>query len=207
MKPNGVNAAGMRLGLMGGTFDPIHYGHLAAAEVARYEFGLVKVVFIPAGQPPHKTGQKISPAAHRLAMVRLAVASNPFFEVSTVEIDRPGPSYTVETVSAFRHLYSSAEIYFITGADAVAEISTWRRIEELLRLCWLVAVTRPGYLLEDLREWLVKPELWRKILTLQVPGVAVSSTEIRERVRAGRPVKYLLPEAVEDYIARHGLYL
>lgn len=203
-----MDAARMRLGLMGGTFDPIHYGHLVAAEVARYEFGLSRVVFIPAGQPPHKLDRQISPAAHRVAMVRLAVASNPYFEVSTAEVDRPGPSYTVETVSLFRRFYPGAEIYFITGADAVAEISTWHRSEELVRLCRVVAVTRPCYDLEELGRSLAElGEGFERVSLLPAPGVAVSSTEIRERVHAGKPIKYLLPEAVEDYIARHGLYL
>ncbi|HIE12017.1 MAG TPA: nicotinate-nucleotide adenylyltransferase [Desulfotomaculum sp.] len=199
----------MRLGLMGGTFDPIHYGHLAAAEAARYEFALAKVVFIPAGQPPHKPEQTVSPAVHRVAMVRLAISSNPYFEISTMEVERPGPSYTVDTLAEFRRLCPSAALHFITGADAVAEIPAWHRFEELLGLCLLVGVTRPGHSLEDLREGLtgLGAELRQRIRVLPVPGVAVSSSEIRERVRTGKPIKYLLPEAVEEYIFRHGLYI
>ncbi|MEW6446870.1 MAG: nicotinate-nucleotide adenylyltransferase [Bacillota bacterium] len=199
----------MRLGLMGGTFDPIHYGHLVAAEAARYEFGLGKVVFIPAGQPPHKPAGEVTPAFHRVAMVRLGISTNPYFEISTKEVDRPGPSYTVDTVAEFRRLYPSAALYFITGADSVAEILTWYRFKDLLRLCLLVGVTRPGYSLGDLRERLagLDEELLQQIRVLPVPGVAVSSSEIRERVRAGKPIKYLLPEAVEEYITRQGLYL
>lgn len=199
----------VRIGLMGGTFDPVHYGHLVAAEDARYELNLAKVIFIPAGQPPHKAPEKVSAAAHRVAMVRLAIASNPNFELSTLEVERPGPSYTVDTVAAFRKLYPAAELYFITGADAVAEILSWRKPEELLELCWLVAVTRPGYILDNLRERLagLAGYLWRKIRVLPVPGVAVSSTEIRERVREGRPIRYLLPDEVAAYIKEKGLYV
>ncbi|ACX51362.1 nicotinate (nicotinamide) nucleotide adenylyltransferase [Ammonifex degensii KC4] len=189
----------MRLGLLGGTFDPIHFGHLAVAEAVRYEMGLDKVYFIPSGQPPHKK-RKVAPAEHRLAMVRLAVASNPYFEVSTVEIERPGPSYTVDTVKEFRRLFPQAEIFFILGMDALAEFLTWHRVEELLTLCHFVVATRPGY------PSAVKGGRGRRVTVLPVPGVAVSSTEIRERVRAGKPIKYLLPEAVEEYIYAHGLY-
>lgn len=199
----------MRLGLMGGTFDPIHYGHLVAAEAARHEFALAKVIFIPAGQPPHKPDREVAPAFHRVAMVRLAISSNPYFEISTMEVQRPGPSYTVDTLAEFRRLCPSGALYFITGADAVAEILTWHRFKELLRLCLLVGVTRPGHSLADLRERLggLEEELWQQIRVLPVPGVAVSSSEIRERVRTGKPIKYLLPEAVEEHIVRHGLYL
>jgi len=197
----------MRLGLIGGTFDPIHYGHLVTAEVARYELRLAKVVFVPAGQPPHKPGRQVSPALHRVAMVRLALTSNPHFELSTMEVERPGPSYTVDTVKEFQRLYREAEIWFITGADAVAEVPTWNRAEELLQLCRLVAVARPGYTLRGYGGKQTElPDLWRKIHVMQVPGVAVSSTEIREWVRMGKPIKYLLPEPVEEYIAQHGLY-
>ncbi|MCL6549215.1 MAG: nicotinate-nucleotide adenylyltransferase, partial [Alicyclobacillus sp.] len=198
----------MRLGLIGGTFDPVHYGHLVAAEEARYELGLSKVVFVPAGQPPHKPDRHISPAFHRVAMVRLALASNPHFELSTMEVERSGPSYTVDTVKEFRYLYDRAEIWFITGADAVLEILAWYRAEELFRLCRVVAAARPGYSLNGLSERLAPlGDLRERIDVLKVPGVAVSSTEIRERVKAGKPIKYLLPEAVEEYITLHKLYL
>ncbi|RPF47129.1 nicotinate-nucleotide adenylyltransferase [Thermodesulfitimonas autotrophica] len=204
----GCVGTAVRIGLMGGTFDPIHYGHLVAAEDARYELGLEKVVFIPAGQPPHKPKELVSEAAHRVAMVRLAIATNPCFELSTVEVERPGPSYTVDTVAAFRKQYPAGEFYFITGADAVAEILSWHRAEELLTLCRVVAVTRPGYVLDNLRERLAGLDayLWRKIRVLPVPGVAISSTAIRERVREGRPIRYLLPDQVEAYIKEQGLY-
>ncbi|MEW6172835.1 MAG: nicotinate-nucleotide adenylyltransferase [Bacillota bacterium] len=198
----------MRLGLMGGTFDPIHYGHLAAAEAVRHELELVKVVFVPAGQPPHKTGHQVSPAVHRVAMVRLAVASNPLFELSDIEVGRPGPSYTVDTVSAYRCLYPEAEIYFLTGTDAVAEIASWHRFDELLKLCRMISAVRPGCAREVQDRLAQLPESIRcRIRLVEVPGVAVSSTEIRDRVRLRKPVKYLLPETVEEYIIQHGLYL
>ncbi|MEW6183610.1 MAG: nicotinate-nucleotide adenylyltransferase [Bacillota bacterium] len=197
----------MRLGLMGGTFDPIHYGHLAAAEAVRHELELAKVVFVPAGRPPHKAGHQVSPAVHRMAMVRQAVASNPFFEVSDIEVDRPGPSFTVDTVKEYGRLYPGAEIYFLTGTDAVAEIASWHRFEELLGLCRLTSAIRPGCTREVQERLARLPESIRcRVHLVEVPAVAVSSTEIRERVYFGKPVKYLLPETVEDYIIRHGLY-
>ncbi|MGO0123546.1 nicotinate-nucleotide adenylyltransferase [Desulfothermobacter acidiphilus] len=189
----------MRLGLLGGTFDPIHFGHLAVAEAVFYEMNLDKVYFVPSRQPPHKR-RKVTPAEHRLAMVKLAVVSNPNFEVSTVEIERPGPSFTVDTVREFLQLYPQAEVFFILGMDALAEFLTWHRVEELLTLCRFVVATRPGY------SGTSKVIRGRKVTVLPVPGVAVSSTEIRERVRAGKPIRYLLPEAVEEYIHIRGLY-
>lgn len=193
---------------MGGTFDPIHYGHLVAAEGARYQFKLDKVVFIPAGRPPHKMAHEISPARHRIMMTLLAIQSNPYFTFSSIEVERPGPSYTVDTVHDMRRCFPDAEIYFITGADAVLEILNWRRVEELLSLCFFVAATRPGFRLENLQQRLgALPEhLLRRIYTMEVPALAISSTDIRRRVREGRPIKYLLPETVERYIYRAGLY-
>ncbi len=134
---------------MGGTFDPIHYGHLIAAEEARYRFQLARVVFVPCGQPPHKKPYAVTPAEHRYAMTLLATASNPHFIVSRIEIDRPGPSYSVDTVRLLRQQLPDAELFFITGADAVLEILTWKDSDELIGLCRFIAVTRPGY---DLRQ-------------------------------------------------------
>ncbi|HHW43906.1 nicotinate-nucleotide adenylyltransferase [Desulfofundulus thermobenzoicus] len=197
-----------RLGIMGGTFDPIHYGHLVAAEGARHAFQLEKVIFIPAGRPPHKTGRQISSAHHRWIMTELAVASNPFFDTSTLEVDRPGYSYTIDTVREVRDLYPGAEIYFITGADAVLEILDWKNVDELLTMCWFIAATRPGYPLGNLRRRLsgIAPARMNRIITMEVPALAISSTEIRMRVQEGRPIKYLLPEPVEAYILNRGLY-
>jgi len=195
----------MRIGIIGGTFDPIHYGHLVIAEAARWEFALSQVVFVPAGRPPHKRDQVITPAEHRLAMVRLAVASNPYFSVSAVEVERPGPSYTVDTLKIF---CGKGEVYFITGADSVAEIGRWHRVEEILQRCWIVAATRPGYSNKKSAEQLamIDEKLRARILPLSAPGVAVSATEIRGLVREGKPIRYLLPEEVEKYIRKYALY-
>ncbi|HIE09511.1 MAG TPA: nicotinate-nucleotide adenylyltransferase [Armatimonadetes bacterium] len=195
-----------RIGIMGGTFDPIHYGHLVAAEEARWRFDLEVVIFVPAGQPPHKPSEGITDKEHRYNMVVLATCPNPYFLVSRVEIDRPGPSYAIDTVREFkRKLGQDVEIYFITGADAVLEILTWREAERLVELCDFIAATRPGYDLEAMYREL--PEKFLKhIHPLPIPGMAISSTEIRRRVREGLPIRYLTPEPVEQYILKHGLY-
>ena len=197
-----------RLGIMGGTFDPIHYGHLVTAEGTRYELGLEKVIFIPAGRPPHKKDYHVTGPWLRYTMTCLAVASNPFFQVSALEVERPGPSYTIDTVQEFTRLFPGAQIYFITGADAVLEILTWKSVERLLSTCRFIAATRPGYHLVELWEKLDKLslELKKNIIFMEVPALAISSTDIRRRVREGRPIKYLLPESVEEYIIKNNLY-
>jgi nicotinate-nucleotide adenylyltransferase len=202
-----VGKAG-RVGLMGGTFDPIHNGHLIAAEEARWQAGLEKIIFVPTGQPPHKEREPAANPWHRYLMTALAVNSNPYFQVSSVEIERTGPSYTVDTLKAFAKLYPGAEIFFITGSDAILEIATWKDVQQLLSLCRFIAAVRPRYGLDVLREKLsLLPLKWQeRILCLEVPGLDISSTEIRKRIREGRPVKYLLPESVEDYIRKNGLY-
>ncbi|OPY57789.1 MAG: putative nicotinate-nucleotide adenylyltransferase [Pelotomaculum sp. PtaU1.Bin035] len=197
-----------RLGIMGGTFDPVHFGHLVAAEGARDVLGLEQVIFIPAGRPPHKPDCEITDPWDRYMMTSLAVASNEFFQVSSLEIDRSGPSYTIDTVQAIKGLYPGAQIYFITGADAVLEILTWKNVERLLSLCCFVAATRPGYQLDELWEKLGVLIQFPKqdILSMEVPALQISSTDIRRRVREGRTIKYLLPEPVEEYIVKHKLY-
>lgn len=190
---------------MGGTFDPVHYGHLVIAEEARFEFALDRVVWVPAGDPPHKTGRQIVSQEHRYAMVVLATASNPAFDVSRLELEREGPSYTVDTVAAFRELWPEGELFFITGADATLEILTWHRHQDLIAMCRFIAVTRPGYDLERLSAVLPASYLER-ISTIQAPGVDISSTGLRDRVEGGEPIKYLVPEGVEVYIAKHGFY-
>jgi nicotinate-nucleotide adenylyltransferase len=197
-----------RLGIMGGTFDPIHYGHLVTAEGARYSFGLDRVIFVPSGRPPHKPGHIVSDPLDRYKMTCLAVASNPFFCASAIEVERPGPSFTIDTVRAVMQLYPGAKIYFITGADALLEIFKWKDFDILLTICNFVAATRPGYRLFELREKTASlpSDLKQNISYMEVPALAISSTEIRQRVHDGRPVKYLLPESVEDYIKKNKLY-
>ncbi|MBO8141865.1 MAG: nicotinate-nucleotide adenylyltransferase [Firmicutes bacterium] len=204
-----VTGLGRRLGVMGGTFDPIHYGHLVTAEAAAEEFDLEQVIFVPAGQPPHKPPGAVSDAGHRYLMTVLATLANPRFAVSRVDIERPGPSYTVDTLRELRRQFGSGvELYFITGADAMLQILQWKDPESLFELCHFIAATRPGYGLSRLEKVLGPTALRHRdrILPLQVPALAISSTDIRRRVREGRSVRYLLPDAVAHYIAKSGLY-
>lgn len=198
----------MKLGVMGGTFDPVHYGHLVVAEGVRYEYRLDKVIFVPAGRPPHKRDRPISGSEHRLAVTALAVASNPFFEVSDLEIKRHGLSYTYDTIRELQDVYHPDAVYFITGADAVLELLSWHRFPELLARCRFVAATRPGHNPESLaaRLRLLPASLAERIVAFEVPALAISSSDIRRRVSEGRPIKYLLPESVEEYVLSSGLY-
>jgi nicotinate-nucleotide adenylyltransferase len=191
-----------RLGLMGGTFDPIHHGHLLAAEEARCALTLEQVLFMPAGRPWQKQDDAVTPGEQRLEMAQLAVDDNPFFEVSRVELERDGPTYTIDTLRAMRERQPDDDLYFITGADAISQILTWKRPEEALELATFVAVTRPGHELDELHS-LGSPE---RIVLLEIPALAISSTDIRRRVAEGRPIRYLVPDAVAGYIADHGLY-
>lgn len=195
--------------LIGGTFDPIHYGHLVVAEEVRQKFGIQKVIFIPAARPPHKMGKEISEPHHRVNMTRLATASNRYFEVSTIEIERQGLSYTIDTVQEIKSIYKIETVYFITGADAVLEILNWKEAEKLLNMCTFIAATRPGYNLNNLKETLksLPGEIFKKTLPLEVPALSISSSDIRQRVREGRSIKYLLPEPVEQYIKENKIYL
>lgn len=204
-----VSGSRARLGIMGGTFDPIHFGHLVTAEVARDRFQLNKVIFVPSGHPPHKESSRITEAKHRYLMTVLAVASNPYFEVSGLEIERSGPSYAIDTVQEFRQTYPSDLIYFITGADAILELLTWKNVEQLLKICYFIAATRPGYNLDYLDSILQKlpPKAAQRIFFLEVPALAISSTDIRRRLEEGCTIKYLLPENVEHYIIKKKLYL
>lgn len=199
----------IRIGVMGGTFDPIHYGHLFAAEVSRAEFGLSKVIFIPAGSPPHKQSQKISPSECRYHITALAISSNPYFEVSRLEVDKSGITYTFDTMKNLKSIYGEdSAIYFITGADAMLELLTWYKIGELLTLCKFITITRPGYNYQELEQKVgeISSNYGGEILCLEVPLLEISSTDIRERIKNGKTVKYLLPEEVETYIYENGLY-
>ncbi|MGI6097100.1 MAG: nicotinate-nucleotide adenylyltransferase [Dethiobacteria bacterium] len=194
---------------MGGTFDPIHMGHLVTAEEARQQFNLDYVIFIPSGSPPHKRNITITSAEHRYLMTVLAVIANPYFAVSRYEIDRDKPSYTIDTVKHFSEVYGQrAKLYFITGADAILEIMTWKDYSELLSRCFFIAASRPGYPFRKLQE-LAKtvPEINSSVRFLEIPAMAISSTFIRKRVAQGKTIKYLTPDPVEQYIRKNKLYV
>jgi len=194
------------VGIMGGTFDPIHFGHLIAAEEARRRFRLDRVIFIPNGRPPHKKDYPVSPGDARHDMVVLATASNPSFEVSRIEVDRPGPSYAVDTVDQIaRQVGADTTLFFITGADAIVEITTWREPERLADICQFIAVLRPGYDARRL-ERALPPEFMARTRILQIPGVDISSTELRRRAGSGESLRYLTPEPVVRYIENRHLY-
>lgn len=190
-----------RIGVMGGTFDPIHHGHLVAASEVASRFSLDEVVFVPTGQPWQKTHATVSPAEDRYLMTVIATASNPRFSVSRVDVDRPGPTYTIDTLRQLtRTRARPAELFFITGADALAQIVTWHASEELFALAHFVGVTRPGHLLED-------PGFPPGGVSLiEVPALAISSTDCRARVRDQLPIWYLVPDGVVQYITKRGLY-
>lgn len=196
----------MRLGVMGGTFDPIHSGHLILAEQARERFDLEKVLFVTAAQPPHKLGEPMSSAADRLEMTRLAVADNPLFQCSTIEMDRPGPSYTVDTIRHLLGIYADGTVfYLLLGADEGRDLMTWREPYEIQKLAKIVVANRPGQSVAEALDSLPK-DFARAIVPLEMPGVDISSTDLRDRVRSGRSIRYLVPRPVEDYIQQHRLY-
>ncbi|MDI6829709.1 MAG: nicotinate-nucleotide adenylyltransferase [Actinomycetota bacterium] len=201
-----------RIGVMGGTFDPIHTGHLVTAEEALHQFGLDEVLFIPSGHPPHKEDRESLDPESRYLMAVIATADNPRFRVLRMELERPGPSYTIDTVRELRRLYGpGTDIFFITGADAILEILTWKDPEKLLREARFIAATRPGYDLKRLEDALPEAEKERhaedpRVLVMEIPALAISSTDIRERVREGRPVTYLVPKGVREFIEKNGFY-
>jgi nicotinate-nucleotide adenylyltransferase len=205
----------IKIGIMGGTFNPIHYGHLVTAEEALSQFKLDRVVFIPTGQPPHKTNCKLASPEDRYLMTVMATASNSHFFVSGIEIEREGKSYTIDTLKELKLIYGeSATFYFITGADAILEILTWKNPEEIITMCKFIAATRPGYNLsriEELRKKLFKINAnlqvtKESISIMEIPALAISSTDIRERIKTNRPIKYLLPESVCNYLLKNDLY-
>ena len=190
----------MRLGVMGGTFDPIHHGHLVAASEAAHLLDLDEVVFVPTGQPYRKDTRRVSPPEHRYLMTVIATASNPSFTVSRVDVDREGPTYTRDTLVDLRAQRPDDELFFITGADALAQILSWKGVEELWELAHFVGVTRPGHELSGAG----LPQ--DKVTLLEVPAMAISSTDCRERTAAGEPVWYLVPDGVVQYIGKYRLY-
>jgi nicotinate-nucleotide adenylyltransferase len=190
----------MRLGVMGGTFDPIHHGHLVAASEVQARFGLDEVVFVPTGRPWQKDESEVSPAEHRYLMTVVATASNPRFTVSRVDIDRPGPTYTIDTLRDLHKERPDAELFFITGADALAQILSWKDADEMFERAHFIGVTRPGYVLSE-------SGLPADKVTLQeVPAMAISSTDCRARVQRSEPVWYLVPDGVVQYINKYHLY-
>jgi nicotinate-nucleotide adenylyltransferase len=190
---------------MGGTFDPIHHGHLLTAEEARWQFELDEVVFIPTGQPWMKSDREVSPTEDRYLMVVIATSSNPKFSVSRLEIEREGPTYTVETLRTLREGHAGdVELFFITGADAMLEIFQWKESEETLSLAHFIAATRPGYDLSTLEEGALSKD--PRVTIMTIPALAISSSDIRDRVNKGRPIRYLVPEGVQTYIEKAGLY-
>lgn len=196
---------GRRLGVMGGTFDPIHNGHLLTAEEAAVQFGLDEVVFVPTGHPWMKEQKEVSAPEHRYLMSVIATASNPRFSVSRIEVDRAGPTYTVDTLRELKGLNGDkVDLFFVTGADAMLEILQWKDPEEILALAHFIAATRPGY---DLTRFEAEaPTRHPNVSVMNIPALAISSTDIRKRVGEGRPIRYLVPEGVKSYIEKAGLY-
>jgi nicotinate-nucleotide adenylyltransferase len=196
---------GRRLGVMGGTFDPVHNGHLTTAEEALVQFDLDQVLFVPTGRPWMKEGEDVSPAEHRYLMTVIATASNPRFGVSRIEIDRKGRTYTVDTLRALAERERDAELFFITGADAMLEIlHYWKDPNEILELAHFIAATRPGY---DIAPFEAEASTSDpRVSVMTIPALAISSTDIRRRVRDGRPIRYLVPEGVKSYVEKTRLY-
>ncbi|MET0590472.1 MAG: nicotinate-nucleotide adenylyltransferase [Naasia sp.] len=187
-----------RIGVMGGTFDPIHNGHLVAASEVAQSFGLDEVIFVPTGQPWQK--RVVTPAEHRYLMTVVATASNPRFTVSRVDIDRQGPTYTIDTLRDLTAAHPDADLFFITGADAIKQIVGWKDVEKLWELAHFVAVSRPGHVVS------VSELPSRHVSWLEIPALAISSTDCRSRVSRGSTVWYLVPDGVVQYISKHDLY-
>jgi nicotinate-nucleotide adenylyltransferase len=192
-----------RVGVMGGTFDPIHHGHLVAASEVQGVFDLDEVIFVPTGAPWQKAHRDVSPPEHRYLMTVIATAANPRFTVSRVDIDRGGPTYTIDTLRDIKAARPDDELFFITGADALTEIFTWRDASQLFELAQFIGCTRPGYTMDtDLFDQIPA----ERVTMLEIPALAISSTDCRDRHRRGEPIWYLVPDGVVQYIGKHGLY-
>jgi nicotinate-nucleotide adenylyltransferase len=190
---------------MGGTFDPIHYGHLVTAEAALWKFSLDKVLFVPSGHPWMKEHKEVSPPEHRYLMTVIATASNPRFSVSRIEVDREGPTYALDTLQELRRkAEEEVELFFITGADAILEIFQWKDPDEVLSMAHFIAATRPGYDIARFEQ--AAPSSRPNISVMDIPALSISSTDIRRRVHDGEPIRYLVPEGVHAYIHKMGLY-
>lgn len=192
-----------RIGVMGGTFDPIHHGHLVAASEVQSWFDLDEVIFVPTGQPWQKSHRAVSPPEDRYLMTVIATAANPRFTVSRVDIDRAGPTFTIDTLRDLAAAHPDADLYFITGADAMAAILTWRDHRELFELAHFVGCTRPGH---EMNESTLEGLPRERVTLVEIPALAISSTDCRARVHSGEPVWYLVPDGVVQYIGKHGLY-
>ena len=186
-----------RLGILGGTFDPIHVGHLRMAEVVREKMRLEKIIFVPSNLPPHKSASSLTSSENRFQMVRLAIERNPFFEISSFEIKRPGKSYTIDTVKYFFSIYPTSKIFFIIGFDALSTLHKWKSIEEVLKIVEFVVVNRPG----DFKE---KKNI--KHHSVSMPGIDISSSNIRQLMKTKKSIRYLIPEPVREYMEQNNLY-
>ncbi len=198
-----------RYGIMGGTFDPIHYGHLVIANEVLSDFNLDKIFFVPTGIPPHKTSEGMTNPYHRYMMTQFATMTHPSFDVCDYEIAKDTVSYTIDTIEYFHNLYPDSKLYFITGTDAVLELPTWKDTEGMLAICTFIAVNRPGYVKENLEEKInqIAIQYHGEIYSIDAPQLKISSTDIRNRIAENRPIKYLLPETVEQYILKNKLYI
>ena len=199
----------MNIGVLGGTFDPVHNGHLIVAEEAKTQLNLVEIIFVPAGQPWLKEDRPISPAEHRLQMLRLAIADKPHFKLSTIEIERAGPSYSVDTIAELRaQLGSEDELFFILGWDSLAELLQWREPARIIKMCYLVAAPRPGYPRPKLKTLEASISgLSQRVMLMEKPEIDISASAIRDRVARGLSIRHLVPEPVNRYIKEHGLYI
>jgi nicotinate-nucleotide adenylyltransferase len=198
----------MKFGVLGGTFDPVHLGHIRMAEAARDALGLDRVILVPAGQPMSKPNRPITPAEHRIEMLRLAVKNNSHFMVSTIETERPGPSFTVDTITTLRQQFGDkTEIYFILGWDSLEQLPEWREPVRLAAMCWLVAVPRPGCPRPAMKTLEGKiPGISKRVIFLEKPNIDISATEIREKIARGESIDKLVPGQVAAYIKKHKLY-
>lgn len=198
----------LKTGVFGGTFDPVHIGHLAVAERVHSDLGLNRVIFVPTNISPFKLGQLTSSGEHRLSMLSFAIQDNPHFEASDIELRRGGTSYTVDTMEILKGLYPDDEFYFIMGMDSFLELNGWKGVDRLIELSQLVVVTRPGYELSSEQSKLLAlpPEVWQRTRFLEVLGLDIAATEIRDRIKRGQSVRYLLVPEVVTYIHENGIY-